>query len=188
MPHARAACKLEGTGYEHLQFLSKSVLPFNHLYNLATCYYHARVRLIVFVTRVTNIHFLLKITSCWGILLSAPFETSFYNNWMTSRALIGRELCSIMVFDNTMCWIYARSDWSLPWSIWGQILGWRHRKLVFLCLCLTWRAVLKTFVSLCFVMWKPPKKEQELFTKTKNGDNKMERVLEVLKISLVEDA
>ena len=68
-----------GTGYEHLQFFPKSVLPFKHLYNLATCYYHARVRLIFFVTRVTNIHFLLKITSCWGILLSAPFETSFYN-------------------------------------------------------------------------------------------------------------
>ena len=128
--HAHAAWKLKGTGYEHLQFFPKSVLPFKHLYNLASCYYHARVRLIFFVTRVTNIHFLLKITSCWGILLSAPFETSFYNNWMTSRALIGRELCSIMVFDNTMCWIYARSDWSLPWSIWGQVLGWRHRKLV----------------------------------------------------------
>ena len=47
------------------------------------------------------------------------------------------------------------------------------------------------FENVCESMFcdvKPPKKEQELFTKTKNGDNKMERVLEVLKISLVEDA
>ena len=36
--HARAAWKLKGTGYEHLQFFPKSVLPFKHLYNLATCY------------------------------------------------------------------------------------------------------------------------------------------------------
>ena len=43
-----------GTGYEHLQFFPKSVLPFKHLYNLATCYYHARVRLIFFVTRVQH--------------------------------------------------------------------------------------------------------------------------------------
>ena len=59
--HARASCKLEGTGYEHLQFFSKSVLPFKHSYNLATCYYHWRVGLIFFITRVTNIHFFIKI-------------------------------------------------------------------------------------------------------------------------------
>ena len=35
-------------------FFPKSVLPFKHLYNLATCYYHARVRLIFFVTRVQH--------------------------------------------------------------------------------------------------------------------------------------
>lgn len=52
--HAHAAWKLKGTGYEHLQFFPKSVLPFKHLYNLATCYYHARVRLIFFVTRVQH--------------------------------------------------------------------------------------------------------------------------------------
>ena len=182
MPHARTSCKLEGTGYEHLQFFSKSVLPFKHSYNLATCFYHARVRLIFFVTRVTNIHFFIKIQAV-GAFYRRLRSKHLFTRRMTSRALIGRELCSIMVFDN----IYARSDWSCPWSIWGQTLGWRHRKLVFLCQSLTWPAVLKTFVSLCIVMWKPPKKEQELFTK-KNGDNNMERVLEDLKISLVKNA
>ena len=60
MTHARTSCKLEGTGTTFTIFF-KSVLPFKDSYNLATCYYHARVRLIFFVTRVSNIHFLLKI-------------------------------------------------------------------------------------------------------------------------------